>query len=73
MKYSNMMNYSGLIIIITSAIMKVFPLGLEQISENLFLMTGFILAYIGQSWKVSLLQKEIRNRKSSKLYQAESR
>jgi len=60
MKYANVIHSLGAIVVIIYAIMKIFHLGQGQINVNLLLALGFLLGYIGQSWKIRLLEKEIK-------------
>jgi hypothetical protein len=65
MKYANAMNSLGAIVVVISAILKIFHLAEDQINLNLLLISGFLLGYIGQSWKLRLLEKEIKDYKAA--------
>jgi hypothetical protein len=63
MNYANVIHSLGAIVVIIYAIMKIFHLEHEQINVNLLLTLGFVLGYFGQSWKIRLLEKEIKDSK----------
>ena len=64
MKYANVMNSLGAIVVIISAALKIFHLGEVQMDLNLLLLSGFLLGYLGQTWKIKLLEKEIDDMKA---------
>ncbi len=62
MKYLNLIHSVGALIVIAYAIMKIAHIGLDYNNINIVLTLGFLIAYIAQSMKVRLLEKELKNK-----------
>ncbi len=58
MKYANLLHASGAVVVIIATTMKIFHLDL--VNSNLLLTLGFLLGYIGQSYKIKLLEARIK-------------
>ena len=64
MKYANSIHSFGAIVVILSAAMKIFHFGEDQINTGYLLILGFVLGYLAQSWKIRLLEKELKDNKT---------
>lgn len=65
MKYAKLIHATGAVVVIIFAIMKVLHIGQDYIDINALLTLAFLLAYIGQSWKVKLLETQVKKNQSN--------
>jgi len=63
MKYARILHASGAIIVIISAMMKILHWGEGYVNLNALFIFGLLVGYASQSWKIRILETEIKGAK----------
>lgn len=58
MKYANVIGYTGSMVVMTGALLKIFHI--ESTNPTVIIMFGFILSIGGQEWKIKLLNEKVK-------------
>ena len=64
MKVDNLLNATGALVIIIYAVMRILHLGFGEINLSGLITFGLVLSFVGQSWKIKILEKQVRDYQS---------